>query len=65
MLKKPKLPPAKFAEWASTLLHLETLAEAACVVQLGGFDQKQLLRTLVREARRLRQDFVRQMEKAK
>ena len=63
MTKKPKLPPAKFREWASALMHLENLADAACHVQGAGYDQKQLLRKLVQEARALREKFVRQMEK--
>lgn len=65
MVKKSKLPSAKFREWASALLHIETLADAACYVQAGSFEQNQLLRSLVRETRTLRDAFVRQMEKAK
>jgi hypothetical protein len=63
MLKKPKLPPAKFREWASALLHIETLADAACYTLAGSQEQHDLLRALVRETRMLRQKFVRQMEK--
>jgi hypothetical protein len=65
MTKKPKLPPAKFREWASMLLHIETLADAACYTQPGGHEQNQLLRQIVRETRALREAFVRQMEKGK
>ena len=63
MLKKPKPIPAKFQEWASTLLRIETLADAACYVQEGGGEQTRLLRLLINEARSLRQAFVRQAMK--
>jgi hypothetical protein len=62
MLKKPKLPPAKFREWASSLLRIETLADAALCVLAGTHEQNRMLRTLVRETRSLRQRFVRQIE---
>lgn len=63
MLKKPKLPPAKWREWASALLHLEGLADAACYTDPGSHQQNELLRQLVRETRAIRAAFVRQMEK--
>lgn len=63
--KKPSLPPAKFREWASQLLRLETLADAACYTQPGTQEQTDLLRQLVRETRTLREAFARQMEKVK
>ena len=63
MKSKPKLPPAKFAEWAQSLLQIEVLADAARSVQGGSFEQNKLLRALVQETRQLRAAFVRQMEK--
>ena len=60
---KSKLPPAKFREWAFELLHIETLADAACYVQEGGGTQRDLLRQLVRATRSLRECFVRQAAK--
>jgi hypothetical protein len=60
---KPKLPPAKFREWAAMLLHIESLADAACYTQPGSHQQNELLRRIVRETRALRHSFVRQMEK--
>ena len=62
MASKPKLPPAKFREWASALIRLENLADAACYVQEGCGKQRELLRKLVSESRDLRESFVRQME---
>lgn len=63
MVKKPKLPPANFREWASTLMRIESLADAALCTLAGSHAQNQLLRAMEREARVLRQKFVRQMEK--
>ena len=63
MTKKSKLPPAKFREWAFSLLQIEKLADAACYTQPGSHEQSQLLRSLIRETRSLREKFVRQMEK--
>ena len=63
MVKKPKLPPAKFREWAAMLLHIETLAEAACYTEPGSHEQNQLLRQLIRETRALREAFVKQSMK--
>lgn len=62
MLKKPKLPPAKWREWASQLLHLESLAEAARYMEPGGHEQSEVLRKLAREAGAIRSAFQRQME---
>jgi len=64
MATKPKLPPAKLREWASMLLHIESLADAACYTVSGSFEQARLLKQLVRETQVLRAKFVRQMEKA-
>lgn len=61
MSKRPKLPPAKFREWAGALVHIETLADAACYTQAGSFEQTALLRAMVRETRLLRMSFVRQI----
>lgn len=63
MTSKTKLPPAKFREWAAALVHIETLADAACYIAPGSHEQTQLLRQLVRETRSLREKFARQMEK--
>ena len=63
MLKKPKMPPAKFREWAADLMRIETLADAAFYIQEGSHERNLMLRTLIRETRVLREKFVRQMEK--
>lgn len=63
MQKKPKLPPAKFQEWAAALLQIEAIADAACYTQPGSHDQSKLLKALIRETRALRERFVRQMGK--
>ena len=64
MTKKPKLPAAEFREWASMLLHIESLADAACYTVGGSFEQTKLLKQLVMETQILRAKFVRRMEKA-
>ena len=63
MATKPKLPPAKFREWAAALVHIETLADAARYTDPGSYEQNELLKQIVRETRALRESFVRQMEK--
>ena len=65
MTKKQWPLSAKFAEWAGALLQIETLADAASYVDAVGWEQKKLLRKLIRAAQDLRADFVRQMEKDK
>lgn len=58
-----KIPKSQFRKWASALIRIDALADAAYYVQEGGGEQKKLLRSLVQEARSLRASFVRQMEK--